>query len=166
MDFNSFLLIACVLICQAAGGISGIFTAFSRNPWYQTLRKPALQPPGGAMGLIWVGLYLLMGAALDLVLRMPSETRGWKIALVLFAVQLVLSVLWPLLLFKIKHPFIAFVDLLLMWIFLLGTMITFAYLSPACLFLLAPVWIWVSFEAYLAFSLVSLNDEPVATVHP
>jgi len=163
MHFNLLLLIVCVLVCEAAGGIGGIFTAFSESAWFKSLRKPALQPPGRAVGPIWAGIYALMGAALYLVWRMPSDAPGRKIALILFALQLILSVLWPFFFLKMRHPFIAYVELLIMWMILLGTMIGFAYLSPPCLFLLAPVWLWVTFEAYLNFATVSLNDGRILT---
>ena len=166
MDFNPISLIVCVLVCQAVGIVGGIFTAFSEKAWFKTLRKSALQPPSRVMGLVWIGLYTLMGTALYLVWRMPPETPGRTITLILFAVQLLLGDIWPLFFFKVKHPLVAFVESVVTWVFVLGTAIAFAYLSVVTLFFWIPVWIWVSFEAYLNFSMMSLNDEPVATVHP
>jgi len=166
MHFNLILLVVCILICEAAGAVGGVFTVFARNPWLKAQRKSIINPPDWAMGPLWAGFYTLMGIALYLVWRLPSDTPNRTVALALFAVQLVLNVLWYILLFKAKHPFIAYIDLMVVWIVLLDTTITFGCLLPVCFFLLVPAWIWVSFEAYLNFAMVSLNDEPVATRHP
>jgi benzodiazapine receptor len=164
MHFNFLLLIACVLICEAAG-LTGLFTQFTRSAWFKGLHKSVLQPPGFVMEWVWVGVYALMGCALYLVWRMPEHTHGRTIALIVFAFQLVLSALWPLFFFKMKHPFIAFAELLVMWMFVLGTVVSFSYLTIAAFFLLAPVMAWVLFEAYLNFTLLELNEGPTEPSH-
>jgi tryptophan-rich sensory protein len=164
MHFNWVVLISCVLICEAAG-VTGLFTQFTSSSWYKGLRKSVLQPPGLFFEWAWVTVYALMGCALYLVWRMPAATHGRTIALVLFAFQLVLSALWPLFFFKMKHALVSFVELLVMWMFVLGTVVSFSYLSVAAFFLLAPVMIWVLFEAYLNFTLVSLNEGARAPSH-
>ncbi len=164
MHFNFLVLIACVLICEAAGA-TGLFTQFTSSSWYKGLRKSVLQPPGVVFEWAWAGVYALMGCALYLVWRMPAATHGRTIALVVFAFQLILSALWPLFFFKLKHPFVAFVELLVLWMFVLGTVVSFSYLTITAFFLLAPVMVWVLFESYLNFTLLSLNEGPTVPSH-
>ena len=164
MHFNFLVLIACVLICEAAG-TTGLFTQFTSSSWYKSLRKSSLRPPGVFFEWAWVGVYALMGCALYLVWRMPAETHGRTMALIIFAVQLVLSALWPILFFRMRHPFISFVELLVLWMFVLGTVVSFSYITLTAFFLLAPVMVWILFESYLNFTLISINEGPTVTSH-
>lgn len=164
MHFDFLLFLACIAVCEAAG-LTGIFTQFSHNTWFMGLRKPHLQPPGWVIEWVWAGVFILMGTALYLILRMPGDVYGRTACLILFCFQLVLTALWPLFFFRMKHPLLAFVELLILWMFVLGTVIWFSYVTITALFLLAPVMAWILFEAYWNFILVSLNEGPAAPSH-
>jgi translocator protein len=164
MHFDFFAFFACVLICEAVGGVAGLFTQFNR-PWFRGLRKSVLQPPALVLEWGWVVIYALMGSALYLIWRLPIQTHGRIESLIIFAFQLALSALWPLIFFRIKYFFLSFVELLVLWMFVLGTVVWFAYLDMATFFLLVPVMAWVLFEAYLNFTLVILNESPKAPSH-
>ena len=52
------------------GFLSGTMSGSTAdNIWYQTLLKPAIQPPGWVFGVVWPTLYLMMGLALAMVLN-------------------------------------------------------------------------------------------------
>ena len=165
MHFNPFLLAACVLLCEAVGGASGLFTQFTHNRWFMGLRRSAIQPPGRIFEMAWILIYALMGTALYLIWRMPAGTHGRSIALVVFAFQLVLGALWPIFFFRLRHPFVAFAELLVMWMFVLGTVVSFSYLTGSAFFLLLPLMGWVLFEAYLNFTWMVMNEGPMAPSH-
>lgn len=82
-----------VSICFTAAAVGGFATAPEIDRWYQTLEKPAWQPPGWAFGPVWTVLYLLMAVAAWLV-WIRAGFRAAVIPLGLFAVQLVLNVAW------------------------------------------------------------------------
>src|SRR5512139_3515418 len=100
-------LVVSIIICEGAGLIGTIFTTPSIRTWFVTIRKPAWQPPDWLFGPVWTLLFLLMGIALFLVWNRasaPTATPGpgsaaIRTAFVVFAIQLVLNILWSVLFF-------------------------------------------------------------------
>jgi len=150
-------LIVLVLICQAAGGIGGLFTATSVGTWYAGLRKPPYNPPGWIFGPVWTVLYALMGVAAWLVVRRGWDSVAVKAALAAFVAQLVLNMLWSAVFFGMRSPGIAFIELLGLWVAILVTIRLFWRVSPTAGALLVPYVLWVSFAAVLNYSIWRLN---------
>ena len=150
-------LVASILICQAAGGIGSLFTATSMGTWYQQLEKPELTPPGWVFGVVWPTLYLLMGIALYLIWRRPRQGREEQTALVWFFVQLVLNIAWSWFFFGLRLPLFGLLEIALLWLALFITIGTFFRLSKIAALLLVPYILWISFAAYLNWSIVQLN---------
>ena len=89
----------------ATFGISafGVLAASSSlGHWYQSLAKPAWNPPQQVFGPVWTGLYLLMAIAAWLVWRRGSEMEVIP-AMTAYFGQLVLNVLWPLIFFGLQR---------------------------------------------------------------
>ncbi len=149
--------IVSVAICQAAGFIGSIFTTPAIPTWYAALRKPAFNPPNWLFGPVWTILFLLMGIALFLVWRRPLSEPKVKTALALFAVQLALNVLWSILFFGLRSPLAGFTEILVLWVFILLTIISFYRVSTLAGVLLIPYILWVSFAAILNYHLWRLN---------
>ena len=150
-------LVLSILICQAAGIAGSFFTASSLEGWYPTLIKPAFTPPGWFIGLVWIILYTLMGLALFLVIREGTEKPEVKAALIIFALQLVVNVLWSLAFFGLKSPLAGIVVILILWVLILLTIIRFLPISRAAALLMVPYILWVSFAAFLNISIWWLN---------
>ena len=150
-------LVVLVLICQAAGGIGGLFTATSVGTWYAGLRKPPYNPPGWIFGPVWTVLYALMGVAAWLVVRRGWDSVAVKAALAAFVAQLVLNMLWSAVFFGMRSPGIAFIELLGLWVAILVTIRLFWRVSPTAGALLVPYVLWVSFAAVLNYSIWRLN---------
>ena len=150
-------LVLSILICQAAGIAGSFFTASSLEGWYPTLIKPAFTPPGGLIGLVWIILFTLMGLALFLVIREGTEKPEVKAALIIFALQLVVNVLWSLAFFGLKSPLAGIVVILILWALILLTIIRFLPISRAAALLMVPYILWVSFAAFLNISIWWLN---------
>lgn len=140
-----------------AGVIGGFFTASSVNTWYVPLTKPSFNPPNWLFSPVWITLYVLMGIALFLVWRKGFQTEGVKSALLIFGVQLVLNALWSILFFGLKMPLLAFIEIIVLWGFILITMFKFKKVSKLAGYLLVPYLLWVSFAAVLNFFLWYLN---------
>jgi benzodiazapine receptor len=155
--WNALKLVISILLCQVAGMIGGFFTASSVNTWYDTLTKPSFNPPNWLFSPVWITLYVLMGVALFIVWKHGIQTAGVKIAVYLFGVQLVLNTLWSFLFFGLKTPLLAFIEIVILWGFILVTLLKFRTLSKLAGFLLIPYLLWVSFAAVLNFSLWYLN---------
>ncbi|MEK7167652.1 MAG: TspO/MBR family protein [Patescibacteria group bacterium] len=151
-------LILAILVCELAGIIGSVFTVNAIPNWYNSLEKPFLSPPNWIFGPVWTTLYLMMGISLFLVWKNKTKT-----ALTLFFVQLVLNSVWSIIFFGLQSPGIAFGELLILWVFILLTIISFYKISKPAAFLLIPYILWVSFAGYLNFAIWQGNiSRPVA----
>ncbi len=154
---NAVRLIVAVGLPLVVGGLSGFATASGVDTWYPTLAKPSFNPPAWVFGPTWTVLYILMGVALFLVWRQGLDTRGVKLALIAFAVQLVMNGFWSIIFFGMQSPGWAFVEIILLWLAIVATLWAFWRVMPATGWLLAPYLAWVSFAAVLNGSIWILN---------
>jgi benzodiazapine receptor len=150
-------LVAAVVICNLAGIVGSVFTSSSVGTWYQTINKPAFTPPGWVIGLVWTALFTLMGVALYLVWARGLRTPGAKSALSIFSLQLFLNILWSFFFFSLQNPFYAFMEIILLWIMILATMVSFYRIDRRATILLIPYILWVSFAAFLNYRVWQLN---------
>lgn len=158
MKISNFLkLFIAILISEMAGIIGSFFTASSVSNWYLTLPKPFLSPPSWVFGPVWTLLYFLMGVAAFLIWQKGLEKKEVKIALTFFAIQLFFNTLWSIIFFGLHNPFLAFIEIIILWISILATIIYFYKISRVTLYLLLPYILWVSFAGYLNFSIWQLS---------
>ncbi|MBN1695397.1 tryptophan-rich sensory protein [candidate division WOR-3 bacterium] len=151
------ILFSSIIICQLAGIIGSIFTTPAIPTWYANINKPTFRPPNWVFAPVWTTLYLLMGIALFLVLRKGFNEKGIKIAVAVFALQLVLNSLWSFLFFGLESPFAAFIEIIFLWAAILISIILFFRISWVAGALLIPYILWVSFASVLNFSIWRLN---------
>jgi translocator protein len=157
-------LVLAVLFVEVAGIIGSLFTAPAIKGWYATLPKPSFNPPNWIFAPVWTTLFALMGIALFLVWRKRNKVHKWTAALVVFFVQLFLNIIWSVIFFGLHRPGVAFVELIILWLFILATIIIFAKISRPAAWLLVPYILWVSFAAVLNFSLWQLaSAKPAQT---
>ncbi|MEO0113915.1 MAG: TspO/MBR family protein [candidate division WOR-3 bacterium] len=150
-------LVGSIIICQLAGVIGSIFTTRSIPTWYASLKKPIFNPPNWLFGPVWTGLFLLMGIAVFLVWQKGMSFPQLKPALIVFGIQLVFNILWSILFFGLRSPFIAFIEIIILWVLILVTVLFFYPISKTAGLLLFPYLLWVSFAAILNFVLWRLN---------
>ena len=154
---NIVKLVVAIFVSEMAGVIGSVFTFSSIPTWYAALVKPEFAPPNWIFGPVWITLYLLMGVAAFLAWKKGLERRDVKIALSVFIVQLVLNTFWSIIFFGLQSPGWAFVEILVLWMTILLTIIIFAKISKPAAWLLVPYILWVSFAAYLNYSIWVLN---------
>lgn len=150
-------LIVSLAACQVAGIVGGLFTATSIGSWYAGLNKPSFNPPNWVFGPVWITLYVLMGIAMYLIWTgdFPGKTK--QTAVILFVVQLVLNMLWTFFFFYLQKPFLGFIEILILLVFIVLTIWKFYSLRPAAAYLMVPYLLWVGFATVLTFSLWNLN---------
>ena len=151
------MLIGSILIPLLVGYLGAIVTLSQISTWYSTLSKPWWSPPNWLFGPIWTTLYVLMGIALFLVWREGIHRRDVRFAILIFAVQLVLSLLWSVVFFSFHALFGSFIIVMLLWLAILANIIAFLIISKWAGFLLVPYIIWVSIASYLNYSVYILN---------
>lgn len=150
---SALALAAWLALVFAAAAMGGFFLP---GDWYARLQKPAWNPPNWIFGPVWTALYMIMAVAAWLVWK-RGGFAGQRVALSLFLIQLLFNALWSPLFFGLRHPALAFVDILLLWLALLGTVITFWKALPLAGALLVPYLAWVTFASALNFALWRLN---------
>lgn len=152
---KALLFFGCIIMTLLTGGISGLLSAGEIRTWYATLHKPSFNPPNWVFGPVWTGLYLLMGISLFIVLQ--ANVKNKRNAVTLFFVQLVLNFCWSLIFFNFHLIGAAFVEILLLWTFILLMIIRFYKINRTAALLQLPYLAWVSFASVLNFSIWMLN---------
>jgi len=150
-------LVVTLVVCQLAGLVGSLFTAPAVAGWYASLQKPAFTPPDAVFAPVWLTLFFLMAVAAFLVWDKGFTAKGVKTALAFFGVQLLLNVLWSALFFGWRSPFLAFVEIITLWLAIAVTILTFSRVSKPAAYLLVPYLLWVSFAAALNFAILKLN---------
>jgi len=150
-------LVVAVVLCELAGVVGSVFTFASIPTWYASLEKPSFNPPNWLFGPVWLILYALMGVAAYFVWVKGLESKGAKVALSVFVVQLFLNVLWSNVFFGLHSIFYGFVIIIALWVSIALTMVAFARVSKTASVLLIPYILWVSFASVLNYYIWLLN---------
>jgi tryptophan-rich sensory protein len=134
-------------------------TAFfvSTDGWYAVLNKPSWNPPGWAFGVVWPVLYAMMAVAAWLVWL----EGGWKFrhqALKWYLLQWALNALWTPLFFGAHQIGWAFLEILLLWLSIGATALAFRSIKSIAALLLLPYLAWVTFAAFLNFTIWRMNS--------
>jgi tryptophan-rich sensory protein len=144
-------------VCFAVAAAGSAMTIPSIGTWYAALNKPSWNPPNWVFGPVWSTLYLCMAVAAWLVWR----ERGFSAAVIpltLFALQLILNCAWSGLFFALHRPWLAFADIVVLWVAIVATIISFTSVSSLASILLAPYLLWVTFAAMLNFTVAKMNS--------
>ncbi|HUV86873.1 MAG TPA: TspO/MBR family protein [bacterium] len=150
-------LLVALAVCQLAGVVGSFFTTPAISGWYAALEKPGFTPPNWVFSPVWIGLFVLMAVAAFLVWDKGFSVKSVKTALAFFGVQLLLNVLWSVLFFGCRSPFLALVEIVALWLAIAVTVLTFYRVSKPAAFLLIPYLLWVSFAAALNYEILRLN---------
>ena len=143
----------------AAGAVGAVATSSSVRTWYPTLRKPPFNPPGWVFGPVWTLLYVLMGISLYLVWTGVGSRSGRLRMARWWLAQLVLNLGWSLIFFGRRAIGPAFIEIIVLWLAIAGTIrAAHAERRPAAVLLL-PYLAWTTFAAVLNGSLWHLNRE-------
>lgn len=167
MKLNLKKLILSIALPLLAGFLGSLTTITGEGSWYMTLNKPSFNPPGWLFGPVWTVLYILMGISAYLIWvkintsnNRPFDKlrdRKSKNALIFFWVQLVLNATWSWAFFGAQNPRLAFLNIVILWIFILLTIIKFYRIDRRASYLLIPYILWVSFASMLNYFIWMLN---------
>ena len=153
MRLNWKKLLLCIAVPLTVGGLAALLSG-GMGEMYQSYIRPPLAPPGWVFGVVWPILYGLMGYASYL---MTQSTGDKKKAWILYALQLFVNFLWPILFFRFGQVGFALVLLVVLWVLVLLTIREFSEFSERAGDLLIPYILWLSFALYLNFCVYILN---------
>lgn len=151
------LFLSCVAIPLLVGWLGARATTLNIPTWYAGLAKPSFNPPNWVFAPVWTCLYLLMGIALFLVVRHGWNDPAVRIAIILFAIQLLLNGIWTPVFFSLHQILGGLVIIVLLAIAIVLTAIWFYRISPAASWLMAPYLLWVCFATVLNAAIFRLN---------
>jgi benzodiazapine receptor len=150
-------LICSISVCLLTGFLGSLATRNSIATWYAQLSRPSFTPPDWTFGVVWPALYVIMGISAFLIWNKGLERSKVKVALGIFAVQLILNGLWTPIFFGLHLIGLALVEIVMLWGAILLTILAFWRVSKTAALLLVPYILWVSFAVLLNASLFLLN---------
>ncbi len=150
-------LIAAIAIPELVGAASAFITG-NIGEAYKNYNRPPLSPPGIVFPIVWVILYALMGIASYLVAESRNvSNKEKKDALILYAVQLGVNFIWPIIFFKFKAYTLAVAVILVLLALVIITALRFRKISLTAFRLMIPYILWLLFATYLNIGVAVLN---------
>lgn len=156
MKKNYKLLALCIFIPLLTGVLSGLISS-SGIKNFNIINKPPLSPPGFLFPVVWTILYILMGIASYLVITSGQSKTKIKDALITYYLQLFFNFFWSIIFFNLEWYMFAFVWLLILWVLIFNTIISFYEISKTAAYLMLPYLLWVTFAGYLNLGIYLLN---------
>ena len=143
---------APVALVAIAGGLFNPSRGDTKA-WYDSLAKPAFNPPDAIFGPVWGVLYVLIAIA---------GARAWlrdadRATIGMWIAQLVLNGMWSPLFFGAKQPAAALAVIVLMVITIAAFIVRARRFDKGAVPLMLPYLAWVSFATALNFEIVRLN---------
>ena len=145
-----------ILLSDVVGILSGLLSRDGTQTFSQTALQSSLTPPALLFPIVWTVLYALMGigaARISLTPPSPERSRGLN----LFIAQLVVNFFWSLIFFNAQAFGFALLWLVLLWVLVLWMILTFRKTDPLAAWLQIPYLLWLTFAAYLNYSVWQLN---------
>ena len=139
-----------------AAAAAGALASARAGSFYGQLERPSWAPPSWLFSPVWTALYVLMAIAVWLVWR-ERGFAGARTALLFYIVQLVANALWTWLFFAWRQGGAAFAEILLLWVLILATIISFWRIRRLGAVLLLPYLAWVTFAAALTLAVWRMN---------
>lgn len=136
-----------------AGAFSG--AAFKPGAWYESLHKPSWTPPDWLFPVAWGVLYAAIAWAGVLV----WEAGGWSMALVFWGAQWAFNIAWSWLFFGRRRMDQAFLDVVLLWLSIVGFILCAWNVSTLASLLFVPYLIWVTIAASLNLAVWRRNPK-------
>ena len=140
-------VLVAVIICFSVGVMASYFQVDAIQTWYPFLNKPSLTPPNFIFPIVWSILYSCMGISIGLIWNTKHRKR--KILRWLFSFQLLLNFTWSIYFFYFQNPFLGFIDILLLDIFVIYYMMKSYSIKKMSSLLFIPYILWLLLATYL-----------------
>lgn len=159
---QSLLALALNLVLVAA--VSGLSVLLSGDGMdrYPDLMRPPFSPPGIVFPVVWTILFILMAVSAWMILRSLTEVFSIKGALyssslLLYFVQLIVNLLWPVLFFRLSLYLPALLWLVLLIVLVVQMIRSFYRVNKTAALLQIPYLLWLVFAGYLNLGVWLLN---------
>lgn len=139
--FRPGLLLLFSLLSLATLAAGGLLTALGISPWYRELRIPPFQPPAWAFTPAWTIIFVLLAIATWRIARRGAMP---KLALGVYAAQLLTNMLWSLFFFPMQRPDLALVDIYVLDVLVLAMVFLYGRIDRTSGWLLVPYAVWLA----------------------
>ncbi|NOH15552.1 TspO/MBR family protein [Clostridium cochlearium] len=153
---NIGLLLVIIIFIQGVGFLSGRLGMSNQNT-YNDFVKPSFSPPGWIFPIVWGILYFLIALAFYRIIIKGKQGENINKSVIYFIIQLTLNFLWAIIFFRFKLYGFAFLELLILLVFILLSIFEFYKLDKIAAYLMIPYAIWVSFAGILNCAIWILN---------
>ena len=147
-----WIYIKSILVPVILGGIVGFIISSFID--YNSLQKTFLAPPSILFPIIWTVLYILMGVSYG---RLKSKELTDEKINMIYYLQLVINLLWPIFFFVLKWRLFAFFWIILLDIAVIVMVMRFYRKDKIAGVLQVPYIIWSLFATYLNLGIYLLN---------
>ncbi|MEM6667331.1 MAG: TspO/MBR family protein [Pseudomonadota bacterium] len=152
MSLSLFVFIGLNVATAMSGAV------FKPGDWYDSLTKPPWQPPKWAFPVAWTLFYAMIAVAGWLVWT-AAGTQGTLFAFALYGVQLLLNAGWSGVFFGMRKMRLALWEVGALWLSIAATILAFLPHSQGAALLMVPYLAWVSFAAFLNWTMIRLNPD-------
>lgn len=152
IDFKKLLY--SLAIPLAAGGLGSFIGGTS--DFYSSINKPNFAPPGIVFPIVWSILYILMGISYYLIITSP-DSKFKKISIIVYFIQLILNVLWPLIFFKLRLFLLGFFWIITLIILVSYMIYSFFKVNKTAAYLQIPYLLWLIFASILSFAIFKMQ---------
>lgn len=157
-SFKLIPFIAALLIPISLGLIVSLLIPNMKS-LYESLDKPFFAPPSIVFPIAWTILYILMGIASYKVYIKKYQNIDISSAIFVYEIQLLLNILWPIIFFSFRLYGLAFIELFILFIFVILTTVRFYRKSGIkTALLLSPYILWLIYAGVLNFYIWMLNE--------
>ena len=137
-------------------GVAALGACFPPDAWFAQLAKPTWMPPGWVFGAVWTVLYGLIAIA-GWKLWQSEASIARRMALILWAAQLLINALWSPLFFGLHQPLAALIDILILDALVVASFGWFRQVEMLAAWLFVPYGLWVLGATALNVAIVILN---------
>ncbi len=153
------ILVACLAAPFILSFASSKLYPYDVAESLSSMQVPSWQPPNSIFGPVWTSLYICMGLASYLVWsarkKHPILTSVW---IAVYVAQLIINVSWSPVFFGNHEYTVAFYMILVMIGLVALLIITGLYIDWRASIAMVPYLLWISFAAYLTWTIKSLNS--------
>ncbi|MFA6215499.1 MAG: TspO/MBR family protein [Patescibacteria group bacterium] len=140
-----------------AVGAWGSFITNGGLGWYSKIKLPSYTPAGSVIGTVWTVIFILTMISVLIVWNRHFDQKNFWLIIILFAINGGLNIFWSYLFFGLHLLGPAAFEAGLLGLSVIALVILIWPFSLAAAILLLPYAGWVSFAAYLTYTIWNLN---------
>lgn len=145
-----------IVVFQIIGYCLGMVTQHDIVSWYPTLHKSTLTPPDIVFPIVWFILYCMLAVSGYVLWQYRHQPKA-KLALVFYALQILLNWAWTPLFFYFHWIGVSLFCITAIIILTLITIVITRKTYKLSCVLLIPYFIWLLFAGYLNAAIWILN---------